>query len=175
MKSEFREWKRKLAASIKRPNVGAVLLLLDGDTKKTGPNQFCAATVAKAFAFEAKAAGAGTTYSVAVVFARQEFESWLIAGAASFAGNDLPDGRVIASEAKSPDGDLEESPRDAKGWLNGMIEGGYKPTRDQAALTDLVDLSMIRGRNLRSFRRFESALSELILAIRSGKHVATPA
>jgi hypothetical protein len=86
--------------------------------------------------------GAGKTFSVPVVFARQEFETWLIAGVASLAGRRLPDGRLIEPNAKAPDGDLELSPRDAKGWLRAIVEEGYKPTRDQAALTTLVDLSI---------------------------------
>jgi len=55
------------------------------------------------------------------------------------------------SNAKAPEGDLEASPRDAKGWLRAIVDGGYKPTRDQAALTRLVDLEVIRARKLRSF------------------------
>jgi hypothetical protein len=109
-----------------------------------------------------------------VVFARQEFESWLIAGIESLAGKRLPDGRMIDKGAKAPQGDLEENPRDAKGWFSTLIEGGYKPTRDQAALTDLVDLGAVRKCNLRSFRRLESAVAGLVSAIRNDKHTATP-
>lgn len=174
LKNEYREWKRKIEACLKRPNVGGVLLLLDGDVQKVGAESFCAANVAKSLATAAKAAGGGVKCSVAVVFARQEFESWLIAGVGSLAGKRLPDGRSIDANAQAPDGDLEEGPRDAKGWLGGVIEGGYKPTRDQAALTNLVDLETVRARNLRSFKRLESALSDLIKAIRSGNHVVTP-
>lgn len=118
--------------------------------------------------------GAGTTFSVAVVFARQEFESWLIAGIASLRGQALPDGRLIDSDAKAPEGDLELSPRDAKGWLGTIVEGGYKPTRDQAALTRLVDLDAIRAGGLRSFRRLDSAVSTLLEAIRSNRPTASP-
>lgn len=157
VKEQFREWKRKLAASLKRRNVGGVLLVLDGDVEKVGASAFCAAIVARSLANEALAVGGGGTFSVAVVFARQEYESWLIAGVESLAGQRLLDGRLIAPDAKAPVGDLEESPRDAKRWFNKVIEGGYKPTRDQAELTDLVDLQIIRERKLRSFRRLEAA------------------
>ena len=85
-----------------------------------------------------------------------------------------PFGRMIAKDAKAPQGDLEESPRDAKGWFSDVIEGGYKPTRDQAELTELVDLQAVRKRKLRSFRRLESALAQLVSAIRSEKHLVTP-
>lgn len=174
VKDEYREWQRKLAASSKRRNVGGVLLVLDGDVKKVGTEPFCAAIVAKSLARRAVAVGGGTKFSVAVVFARQEYESWLIAGIESFAGRCLPDGRVIPAEVKSPEGDLEESPRNAKGWLNDIIEGGYKPTRDQAVLTTLLDLQMVRNRQLRSFLRLESAIAGLVSAIRADQHCVTP-
>jgi hypothetical protein len=174
VKDDFRLWKNKLEASLKRRNVGGVLLVLDGDVKKIKGKAFCAASVAKELAGEAKAIGGGLRFSVAVVFARQEYESWLIAGVASLADKSLPDGRVIASDAVAPSGDLEESPRGAKEWLGKVVEGGYKPTSDQATLTDLVDIDVIRGRKLRSFRRLESAISQLILAIRKEEHVVSP-
>src|SRR5207247_2623734 len=137
-------------------------------------NVFCAANVARSLASEAATVGGGANFSVAVVFARQEYESWLIAGIDSLAGQRLPDGRMIAKDAKAPEGDVEENPRDAKGWFSAVIEGGYKPTRDQAALTDLVDLQAVRKRNLRSFKRLESALAGLVSAVRNEKHKATP-
>jgi hypothetical protein len=174
VKGEYQEWKRKLAASLKRRKVGGVLLLLDGDIKKSETGVFCAAEVAKSLAREAAEVGGGKIFSVAVVFVRQEFESWLIAGIESLAGKSLPDGRVVNRDAKPPDGDLEESPRDAKGWLNKVVDGGYKPTRDQAPLTEMIDLQSIRARNLRSFRRLEAALLELVSAIRNDKPVTTP-
>ena len=174
VKQDFREWKRKLGASLKRPNVGGVLLILDGDVGKVGGNEFCAVTVARSLVAAAMQVGAGETFSVAVVFARQEYETWLIAGVSSLAGRGLPDGRLIDSNAKAPEGDLEASPRDAKGWLDNIVEGGYKPTRDQAALTRLVDLEVIRARKLRSFRRLESAVSSLLEAIRRDRPTASP-
>jgi hypothetical protein len=174
LKDNYREWKRKLGASLKRKNVGAVLLVLDGDVNKVGGKEYCAVEVARSLAKEAASVGGGATFSVAVVFARQEYESWLIAGIESLAGKRLPDGRMIDKNAKAPEGDLEKSPRDAKGWFRSVVERGYKPTRDQAALTDLVDLQAIRKSKLRSFQRLESAVAELVVAIRNQQHVATP-
>jgi hypothetical protein len=174
MKGDFRDWKRFLRASLKRTNVGGVLLILDGDIEKVGGKEFCAATVAKSLAGAAMHVGAGKTFSVAVVFARQEFETWLIAGITSLAGQRLPDGRLIESGARAPDGDLETSPRDAKGWLRTIVDGGYKPTRDQATFTKLFDLDVIRARDLRSFRRLESAVMSLLQAIRCNSPIASP-
>src|SRR5947209_16777438 len=50
VKENYREWKRKLEASRKRRNVGAVLLILDGDVKKVAGKAFCAAEVARSLA-----------------------------------------------------------------------------------------------------------------------------
>jgi hypothetical protein len=73
----------------------AVVSRFDGDIEKVAGKAFCAAAVARSLALEAKHVGAGRTFSVAVVFAIQEFETWLIAGTASLTGRRLPDGRLI--------------------------------------------------------------------------------
>jgi Domain of unknown function (DUF4276) len=172
-KDEFSQWLRFLAASKKGGNLGAVLLLLDGDTKRKG-QKFCAAEEALVLADKAMSAGAGTIFSVAVVFAMQEFESWFIAGFSSLLGKRLPDGRRFLDSVQVPENDLEVSPRDAKGWLNGAIKDGYKQTRDQADIVDLVNLQAIRDRKMRSFRRFEAAVSRLATAIRSEKPIVDP-
>ncbi len=94
----------------------------------------------------------------------------------SIAGKKLEKGRIeIPASVKPPEGDLEQHPRDAKGWLNQCIPSGYNPITDQEPLTRAVDLNTIRQRNLRSFRRLESALRQLVEAIRSGKHIVSPA
>jgi hypothetical protein len=174
VKDGHREWRRKLQAALTRPNVGAVLLLLDGDIKRVEGSAFCAASVGRSLAATAADVGGGAIFSVACVFARQESESWLIAGIESLAGKTLCDGRTIPETIVGPGTDLEDSPRDAKDWLNGVIPGGYKPTRDQAELTRLLDLRLVRDADMRSFRRLESAVKELVNAIRTGDHVATP-
>ncbi len=174
VKDDFHEWKRKLGAALKRRNVGGVMLILEGDIGNVGGHAFFAATVAKSLAGAAMNVRAGKMLSVAIVCAKQEYETWLIAGVGSLAGRVLPDGRRIQSNAKAPEGDLEASPRDAKGWFDHIVEGGYKPTRDQAALTRLVDLEVIRARELRSFRRLESAVSSLLEAIRCDSPIVSP-
>ncbi len=67
VKDAYREWTRKLEASLKRQNVGAVLLALDGDVANVGSQAFCVVTAAKALANKAKEVGGGTTFSAAVV------------------------------------------------------------------------------------------------------------
>jgi hypothetical protein len=114
---------------------------------------------------------------VAVVFALMEYESWLIACADHLAGLPLPDGRPgIPSGTMVPSQDLESQLRDAKRWLDRCLDEGYKNMRDQELLTRLAlgHLEAIRSRPMRSFRRLESALQQLIGGIRTGNHVMTP-
>ena len=171
-----KNWTDNLLVAAKRGSLGGVLLLLDGDVEAWRGQRFCARDVGRDLSRRARAAGAGSVFSVASVFACQEFESWLIAGIESLAGKKLANGRIeIPGNLKLPEGDLEQHPRDAKGWLNECIPGGYNPVTDQEHLTRAVNYNVIRQRNLRSFRRLESALRQLVEAVRSGKHIVTPA
>lgn len=64
-----------------RLGVSGVIILMDGDVLPLrGNDPLCAPTTACEMARIATRAGAGKTISVAVVFAMQEVESWLIAG-----------------------------------------------------------------------------------------------
>jgi hypothetical protein len=175
---DFSEWRRFLQAAVKtRKNLGGCLLLLDGDsTALVDGKPFCAMRAARILAAEAAKVGAGTLFSLAIVFACMEFESWLVAGAKSLVDKTLSDGRQgIRALPQDIPADLEKAPRDAKGWFRRIMAMGYKPTRDQAELTRLVDVGLVRERKMRSFRRLESALGGLIDAIRAGSHVVTPA
>lgn len=176
VKNDCADWLRYLQIAGKRKNVGACLLLLDGDSRaQLEAAPFCASRAAIRLVERARSVGAGGQFSLAVVFACMEFESWLLAGAESLAGKRLPDGRRgVKAGAKPPTGDLEKAPRNAKGWFRKEMEGGYNPTRDQAILTSMVDVNVIRQRGLRSFRRIENAVSQLASAIRTGNHTATP-
>jgi hypothetical protein len=175
---DFSEWKRLLQAAVKsRPNVGGCVLLLDGDSEaRVEGEHFCAARAARILAAEAQTIGAGKLFSLAVVFACMEFESWLIAGAESLVNKTLSDGRqgIKALPHEIP-ADPEKAPRDAKGWFRRIMTMGYKPTRDQVELARLVDIGLVRSRKMRSFRRLESALRGLIDAMRAGSHTVTPA
>lgn len=177
---DFGEWRRHLQNALKRPNVGGCILLLDGDSPvQVEGEPFCAMRAARLLASEARKVGAGKLFSVAIVFVCMEFESWLIAGIESLLGKPFSDGRngmpsVLPKNVQVP-ANPELAPRDAKGWLRRVMATGYGATRDQAELARLVDLSAIRGRKeIRSFRRMESAIGEIVAAIRSGNHVATP-
>lgn len=179
--SPFGKWHRLLKVCQQRENLGAVLVLLDGDSNwvwnRKGPvkgQPFCAMRAAQILAQEAREVGAGRRFSLAVVFACQEFESWFVVAANSLVGKSFPDGRIILPEAVS---DIppcpESSPRDAKGWLNKKIPTGYNPVRDQKELAKIVDLDLIRQK-MRSFQRFETAIKELVEAIRSEQPISTP-
>jgi hypothetical protein len=163
--------------AVKRKDLGGVLTVLDGDAKRRVlGSEFCARDHARQLVSMARAEGAGAIFSLSVVFACKEFESWLIAGVESLAGQPLKQGlEGIKPGTTAPDGDLEASPRDAKGWLSDRMTAKYKAPRDQAHLTSKVDLDLIRKRGMRSFDRLEHALSELVESFRSGKMIATPA
>ncbi|MCC6125954.1 MAG: DUF4276 family protein [Pirellulales bacterium] len=176
-RNQFDKWKRYLKSAIKRRNCGACLLLLDGDCKlKVEGQPFCAMRAARLLAAEAEKVGAGKLFSAAIVFACMEFESWLIPCTNSFVNKPFSDGRKeILNPADKIPLNPEVSPRDAKGWFRKIMQTGYKPTRDQEELTRLADLNQIRSHpEIRSFRRLESAIKEIIEAIRDGKHIISP-
>jgi hypothetical protein len=82
-----------------------------------------------------------------VVVANREFEAWFLASARSLRGQ-----RGLADDIEPPAD--PESIRDAKGWLSARTgrAQSYKPTVDQAALANLVDLE--QASTARSFRKF---------------------
>jgi hypothetical protein len=117
-------------------------------------------------------ARAGDQYSLATVFAKMEFETWLLAGVESLRGKPLADGRGhVPSDAICPEIDLENK-RDAKGHLREIISG-YDQTLDQEVLAREVNLDAVRVR-CRSFRRFCSAIQQLAAAVRTDTNVVTP-
>ncbi len=171
------------AARRTRGNLGAVLLVLDGDVGRVPgtwtryvtvfrSDHFCAKSVAATLADESRTAGAGRVFSFAVAFAMMEFEAWLLASAESLRGRQLKDGRgAISNNIVCPQIDLENT-RDAKGQLKKIIPG-YDQSLDQGLLTSGIDLQMVRNR-CRSFRRFCSAIKQLTDAIRTENHIVTP-
>lgn len=172
-RNDFAEWRRMLAYAARRNDVGAILLLLDGDAPRFQGHDFCAAQVARALAANAAPLVERHGISVAVVFACQEFESWLIAGIDTLGGVELPEGRgVVPSHLQPPEADLEETPRDAKGWLRANLPA-YRQTLDQAALAANMDLEVLAKR-MRSYRRLEHAIAQLVAAVRENQPSATP-
>jgi hypothetical protein len=174
----YEVWTNSLRRLAKRADFGGALLVLDGDCVRGSRGEpFCAAKVARELGEAARGCGGGVQFSVAIVFACQEFESWFIAGLSSLAGKKLSDGRdgVIATAECVAGDNVESGPRDAKGWLRDrMIQKVYKPTTHQAELAKLLDVNDANLQKVRSFRRFQSAVGELISAVTTNQHVITP-
>jgi hypothetical protein len=168
---DYSQWFKylRLAARDRRDLCG-VLAVIDGDSKTFPAGKktpFCAVTAAKTLALAAKEVGAGATFSLAVVFACVEYETWLVAGA----GKPPIAGTEVLFPGKSfPGGDPESH---GKGWIERNMKS-YRPTRDQARLTELLDLDVVRAKRLRSFGRLENAMDQLLKAVQTGNHIVTP-
>jgi hypothetical protein len=155
---------RHLRNAAKRFKFGAALLILDGDTDRVEGQSFCAVNLARTLAQRSAAAGAGTNFSFAAVFLRQEYESLLLAAANQLPG--LGPGVVIPPKP-------EEAPRDAKRWLHENLADGYNPTDRQLELTRAVkDWSPVEP--LKCFQRLKHAISELADAVSSRQHMISP-
>jgi len=173
--NNFESWKKKVQAAMQRKHAGGVLLILDSDvlTDKQSRTS-CPIEAARQLVQAASIVGAGTRFPLAVVFACQEFESWFISAFNHLAGKRLPDGRQIRTTAIDSPLNPEVAPKAAKAWLSRHIDCGYKPTRDQLALTQLLTVDDLRSGGCRSFVRLESAVDQLANAINTGVCVATP-
>ena len=173
-KDNFKNFRNYLKIAAKRPKTAGVLVVLDGDCSLHPQTPFCAKEVGPKLAAIAQEEGGGQVFSVGVVFAMMEFESWLLAGSAGLAGQELKNRRsVFPKDFLVPTGDLENSPRDAKSVFSSALSG-YRETTDQAAITQMVDIQAIRNRGMRSFRRLENAIDEILAAIRENRHISSP-
>ena len=164
------KWVRNLEVASRLSGGGAVLVVYDGDLKKFppgSPSAFCAMTAAQEMAKAAKDVGAGKKFSLAVVFACVEFETWLIAGCESLSGKEYPGGKIPS--LNFPSGEPESH---GKRWLEERLS--YLPARDQKALTEHLTLDVVRSKKLRSFERLENAVRQMAEAISSNNHVCTP-
>jgi hypothetical protein len=128
--NKAKNWTDKLKAAAKRKNLGAILLLLDGDLEHLEKRPFCAGEFARILAERGRQAGAGVIFSLAVVFALQEYESWLIACSAELAGKPLPGGRQGLREGtprrKATWRSAREEPR--SGWRSACPPGTSRPS-----------------------------------------------
>lgn len=112
----------------------AVLILLDADDD-------CPAELGPALLSVARSVALASV-PVAVVVARAEYESWLLAGLEGLRGR-----RGVREEATAPVD--PESVRGAKEYLQQQMEPGryYSETVDQPALTQMLDLERARKRS----------------------------
>jgi hypothetical protein len=108
---------------------GAILVLLDADDD-------CAAQLGPKLLQRARAAR--NDRQVRVVIANREYESWFISGAAGLRGYRGFDGAI----AGPPNAELI---RNAKGWLDSRLAGGYHETTDQPRLSERFDLADARA------------------------------
>ena len=154
---------RFLNRALRCGNVGAILVLLDGDQDFVEGTPFCPPAAARLLASRAKTAGAGAVFSFASVFFRQEYEAILIAVANQF--GELKQGVPIP--------DNIETRRNAKGWLEKNLVTGYRSTSDQLRLTRKVT-NWEPARALSCFQRLERAVRELATAVANNQHIATP-
>jgi hypothetical protein len=165
------DWVNKVKAAAKRGNVGAMLLVLDGDFSgktfetSTGTLPFCAKTMAALLAKRAREAGAGTFFSLGVVIARAEFESWLIAGCSELNAH---------CQAHENANFLENDMKGAKEWIKRHTRTPYKPTRHQEEWTKTLDPDAPLLQGMRSFKRLHHAIEQLAQAVRDGQPVCTP-
>ena len=171
---DYSKWVSRITLAARRRDVGGVLAIYDGDLPSFpagSGSRFCAATAARSMTGAAAAAGAGKIFSLAVVFACVEYETWIIVGIESLAGRKYKDGRpAMPPNLKFPPGDPESH---GKKWLEQYCRG-YRPTLDQSALTELLDLNLVRAKNLRSFKRLDHAIDQLLTAVGSGSHISAP-
>jgi Domain of unknown function (DUF4276) len=124
-----------------------VLILLDLDDSTACP-------VAEARALAAELAGHQLPYPVAVVFARREYEEWLVASLPSIA----PATPLLPNELRRDY--PPESIRNPKGWLKGHTRNQYVETVHQAEFTRHLDPAL--AAECRSFQRLQHALAELL-------------
>lgn len=170
-KARGAEWERFVKAAAGQRAAG-ILLVLDGDSLGSQ----CPFKVAQELVEVARNVGAGRGFSVAVVFAVWEIESWFLADAPEIIRRSGYRVSEAGREQAPPAGDLEKSPRDAKGWLNRNMAEGYKETIHQVEFAKYLALAKVGQRQplSRSFQRMESAVMQLYNAAISGNHIATP-
>ncbi len=109
-------------------NEGRVLVLLDADDDLPcvlGPRLLTQARARR------------KDRDISVVVATREYEAWFLAAAESLRGH-----RALPMDLASPA--HPEGIRDAKGWLDERMPGGYSETLDQPALTAMFDLALAR-------------------------------
>lgn len=98
------------------------------------------------------------TCPVSVVFAHREYEAWFLASIETIASdkNNKFSQNLIYTKSV-------ESKRGVKEWLSSQLPSGYsyKPTVDQARLTNLIDIGIAQQRS-RSFRRLCHAVEQIV-------------
>jgi hypothetical protein len=171
------KWRRFLKTTIRTRRPSGILLLLDGDVDLPKKERFCPGRLSRELCHVAREEGAGKMFSLAAVFAIQEYESWLIAGLENLRGLRLHDDRPgIRGDAVAPEGNLESAPRNAKKWLRQNSDCGYNPTTEQEPFTRLLVKKAIPERlgAMPSFQRLQRAITGLLDGMKTGNHILSP-
>ena len=141
------EMERALELALRKlQGFGAIMVLLDADDD----------CVKVAGVRELIRARRHVHLPVAVVYAVREYEAWFLAGLEALQGR-----RQIRAGVDAPQN--PESISGAKEYLQRCLEPGrhYAETVDQPALTQLMDLDLVRTRS-RSFDKFWRELERLL-------------
>ena len=141
------ELERYAAMAISRGGPAARLfILLDADDScpaELGPQLL------------SRAAARFSHYPISVNVANREYESWFIASAESIANYSDASAGIAVPESV-------EGIRDAKGWVRRYLaDGGYRPTRHQAAFSSRINVPLARSRS-QSFDRFCREIERLL-------------
>ncbi len=139
-------------AARKLQGQGGIVVILDCDWDGCCPARIGPQLLARAY----KARG---DMLISVVLAKKEFEAWFLAAAESLRGR-----CCLVEDLQSPSD--PENIRDAKGWLSDRMisDRGYSATDDQAAMTDIFD--MTSARKAKSFDKCYRDISFMLQQLR---------
>ena len=153
-----RKLERFIGHAQKKPECGAILILVDADTD-------CPVTLARQLS--QRCAQISPICPIQIVCADRTFESWFIASL------DTIKGWHGVSETAAFCGEVEKI-ANPKRWIGQQMPDGqaYKETTHQVSFSRLIDLDLVH-RNSRSFRRLCHSLEQLLLALDSSRILST--
>lgn len=167
---------RFIEYALLEPECDGVLVLIDGDAVQRlpegqKPESDCSPAFARVLAQRVRALG--PRVPVVIVIVRWEYEAWFLSSLESIVGRPikglpgLPVGTQFSGEV--------EGIYNPKGWIEARFPPGrkYSETRDQAAMTSLLDLHRVDERS-RSFRRLKNAIQQVIDYHERGQTIVTP-
>lgn len=142
----------------------AILVLVDADEE-------CPREGAAGLAWKAKKLNLNVP--IAIVYAKQEYETWFICSLAPDCGNGIRERLELPADVTAPA--CPETIGDAKKWLKRHMrrQNSYRETVDQEPLTHQLELDLVRSKS-RSFRRLWHAMEELVQAVEQGAAIVTP-
>ena len=143
-----------------RGQFGGLLVVLDADSTRST----CLLDDVRTLVNFLQSTGAGITYPAAVVLLQQEYEMLMLASCSSL--TDLKEGTLAPSNI--------ETVRGCKEWLHQNLKQGYASIPRQAELTRQLSMELLVQANVRSYKRFQHAIKELVTAIRTSTPLLTP-